>query len=922
MGYDHVGLLLVDKTTNERVLRASTGLSADTPPNLRLQPGRGLSERSLLDGRAHYTPDVTSEPTYVSAFKGKSEVDVPLQAGQEILGVLVVESRQVDAFNEDDFAVLTAAANQAAVALERAREHQAVKEAEVRYQSLFDGVPIGLYRATPGWRFLDANPALVEMLDYPDRESFLAASATKLYVDLEDRQRWQALIEREGVLRDFEVQIYQRDGTIIWVRNSARVVRNEEGQVCYYEGSLEDITERKRVEQAIHRRNRELALLNRVIAASATSLRPESILEVVCRELALAFEVPRATATLFNKERTAARVVANYQAEEDQPTLLNKLIPIDKDSIAQSLLTNKTPLVLNNALNDQYSAPIRDLLRQRDIASMLILPLVIEDEMVGSLSFGTTEPRAFSTEELDLAQSVADQVSGALTRAWLGEKHQQLSTAIEQTAESVVITDTEGTITYVNPAFEQNTGYSQDEAIKQKVNILKSGEQGDDFYQELWETISAGQVWHGHIVNKKKDGTLYTEETTITPVRNERGDIVNYVAVQRDVTREIQMEEQLRRSQRMEAIGQLTAGIAHDFNNLLTAINGFAELIQQQVSPDSSTYEMTGKILRSGQHAADLVRQLLAFSRKQVIQPQILNLNSIVGNVDKMLQRTISETIEVDIILAPDLWPIEADPAQIEQIIINLVVNARDAMPSGGKLTIETTNVFLDDAYITNHLGAEPGAHILLSVSDTGCGMSEDVQAHIFEPFFTTKEVSEGTGLGLSTVFGIVKQNGGNIWVYSEEGMGTTFKIYLPRAKKAATSSSQPDRANDLPQGTETILLVEDETMVRELAVQVLQWQGYTIIEAVNGPEALRLAQEHHAEIHLLLTDVVMPHMSGKVLANQMETLYPNIKVLFTSGYTDKAIVNQGLLTSDIMFIEKPFSPSDLTRKVREVLDS
>jgi PAS domain S-box-containing protein len=922
MGYDHVGLLLVDKTTGERVLCASTGLSADTPPDLRLQPGQGLSEGPLLDGRAHYTPDVTQEPQYVPAFNGKSEVDVPLKAGKEILGVLVVENQQVDAFNEDDFAVLTAAANQAAVALERAREHQAVKEAEIRYQSLFDRVPVGLYRTTPKWKFLDANPALVEMLDYPDRESFLAASATKFYIDLEDRQQWQALIEREGVLRDFEVQVYRRDGTIIWVRNSARVVRDEQGQVRYYEGSLEDITERKQAEEAIHRRNRELALLNRVIAASAASLRPESILEVACHELALAFEVLRASATLLNKERTAARVVATYQTEEHQPTLLNTLIPIDQDPIAQSLLTTKTPLVLDNTLSDQYSAPIRELLRQRGIASMLVLPLVIEDETVGSLSFGMLKPHVFSTEEVDLAQSVADQVSGALARAWLGEKHRQLSTAIEQTAESVVITDMEGMITYVNPAFEQVTGYSQDEAIRQKVNILKSGKQDDDFYRELWETISAGQVWHGHIVNKKKDGTLYTDETTITPVRNEGGDIVNYVAVQRDVTRELQMEEQLRQSQRMEAIGQLTAGIAHDFNNLLTAINGFAELIQQQVSPDSPAYEMTGKILRSGQHAAELIRQLLAFSRKQVIQPQTLNLNTTVDNVDKMLQRIISETIEVDIVLAPDLWPIEADPAQMEQVVINLVVNARDAMPDGGKLTIETANVFLDDDYIANHLGAELGEHILLSVSDTGYGMSEEVQAHIFEPFFTTKEVSEGTGLGLSTVFGIVKQNGGNIWVYSEEGMGATFKIYLPRAEKAVVSSSQPDRANDLPRGTETILLVEDETMVRELAAQALRWQGYTILEAPNGPEALRLAKEHHKEIHLLLTDVVMPQMSGKVLADQMGDLYPSIKVLFTSGYTDKAIVNHGVLTSDIMFIQKPFSPIDLTRKVREVLDS
>jgi two-component system cell cycle sensor histidine kinase/response regulator CckA len=922
MGYDHVGLLMVDKTTGERVLRASAGLS-DAPPNLRLRPGQGLSEQPLLDGRPHYTPDVTRELRYVPGVNGgSSEVDVPLKVDGKILGVLVVESKQVDAFNEDDFAMLTAAANQAAVALERAREHQAVKEAEFRYQSLFDRVPVGLYRTTPAWRFLDANPALVEMLDYPDRESFLAASATKLYVDLEDRQRWQVLIEREGVLRDFEVQVYRRDGTTIWVRNSARVVRDEGGQVLYYEGSLEDITEHKQAEEAIRRRNRELALLNQVIAASATSLEPETILEVACHELALAFDVPRATATLLNQDKMAAMAVAAYQSEAyQQPTLLHQSFPLENDPIAQYVLTNKTPLIVNNTQSDLHPSPNRDLLRQRGIVSMLVAPLVIEDEVVGSLSFGSTEPRTFSTEEVDLVRSVADQVAGALARARLGKERRQLSAAIEQTAESVVITDTEGVITYVNPAFEQVTGYSRAEAVGQKVNILKSDEQDDDFYRQLWTTISARQVWHGHIVNKKKDGTLYTDQSTITPVRNESGEIVNYVAVQRDVTRELELEEQLRRSQRMEAIGQLTAGIAHDFNNSLTAINGFAELIQQQVLPDSSAYEMAGKILHSGQHAADLVRQLLAFSRKQVIQPQTLNLNTIVANVDKMLQRIITETIELKIILAPELWPVEVDPAQMEQVIINLVVNARDAMPNSGKLTIETANVFLDDVYAASHLGVEPGEHILLSISDTGCGMSEEVQAHIFEPFFTTKKMSEGTGLGLSTVFGIVKQNKGNIWVYSEEGMGTTFKIYLPRAKRAATASPRPVQTQDLLRGTETILLVEDETMVRELAAQALREQGYTILEAGNGPQALRLAKAHNEEIHLLLTDVVMPQMSGKALADQLGPMYPNLKVLFTSGYADKAIMRHGILASDIMFIQKPFTPLTLSRKVREVLD-
>jgi len=429
-------------------------------------------------------------------------------------------------------------------------------------------------------------------------------------------------------------------------------------------------------------------------------------------------------------------------------------------------------------------------------------------------------------------------------------------------------------------------------------------------------------VWKGRVVNKKKDGSLYTDDVVITPVRSDSGEFVNYVSVQRDVTRELELEQQLLRSQRMEAVGQLTAGIAHDFNNLLTAINGFAELIQYQLSPDNGIYDMAGKILHSGRHAADLVSQLLAFSRKQIIRPKVLDLNIIVINIEKMLRRVIGEQIELEIIPVPELWPVEVDPTQMEQVIINLAVNARDAMPNGGKLTIETTNVVLDDAYVSTHLEAQPGEHVMLVVSDTGCGMSKEVQAHIFEPFFTTKEVNEGTGLGLSTVFGIVKQSRGNIWVYSEEGLGATFKIYLPRAAHVAVSPGQPAPFRDLPRGTETILLVEDEVLVRDLASRVLQEQGYTVLPAANGRDALRLAQDHPGgQIHLLLTDVVMPGMGGKDLADQVKTIHSDIKTLFTSGYTSSSVVNYGVLLTNVKFLEKPFSSVSLTHKVREVLD-
>jgi two-component system cell cycle sensor histidine kinase/response regulator CckA len=502
------------------------------------------------------------------------------------------------------------------------------------------------------------------------------------------------------------------------------------------------------------------------------------------------------------------------------------------------------------------------------------------------------------------------------------EARVRLATAIEQAGESVVITDTAGTIQYVNPAFERITGYSQAEAIGQNPRILKSGKHNPAFYQTLWATITAGQVWQGRLVNRKKDGSLYTEDATISPVRDESGAIVNYVAVKRDVTRELQLEEQYYQAQKMEAIGRLTAGVAHDFNNILTAINGFSELVSLGMAPDDPLQDSVKKVLSSGQRAAGLVRQLMAFSRKQIVQPAVLNLNEVLANVDKMLRRIIGEDVELQSIPAPGLWLTRADPVQVEQIILNLAVNARDAMPDGGKLTIETANVTLDAAYAAGHLGTPPGEYVLLAVGDTGTGMSEEVKSHLFEPFFTTKELGRGTGLGLATVYGIVKQSGGDIRVYSEEGVGTTFKVYLPRVGPAVPRSAPAPVRVEMPAGRETVLLVEDDEGTRELARRILLGLGYTLVEARDGQEALRLAADYPGPIHLLLTDVVLPGMGGVAMAEQLVRSRPGLKTLFMSGYTDNAIAHHGVLEPGLAFLQKPFGPMELARKVRAVLDA
>ncbi|MCS6859198.1 MAG: PAS domain S-box protein [Abditibacteriales bacterium] len=502
------------------------------------------------------------------------------------------------------------------------------------------------------------------------------------------------------------------------------------------------------------------------------------------------------------------------------------------------------------------------------------------------------------------------------------EERLLLAAAIEQAFESIVITDTAGRIEYVNPAFVRLNGYTLQEVIGQNIRILKSGQHDAAFYRELWETIKRGEAWQGHFVNRRKDGSLYVQESVISPVRDASGAVVRYVAVSRDITREQILEAQLRQVQKMEAIGRLAGGIAHDFNNLLTAIIGYAELLMVNLPPESPLRAHAEGIFKAGGSAASLTRQLLAFSRQQVLQPEVLNLNDIVSHTTQFIERLIGEDIQVVTMLDPQLRLVEADPTQIEQVILNLAVNARDAMPQGGTLTLETKNVYLDEAYARLHFETQPGHYVLLAVSDSGVGMDEETQLHIFEPFFTTKEMGKGTGLGLSTVYGIVKQSGGRIEVYSEEGRGTTFKIYLPCLEGAAEAAAESVASPPLLPGQETILIVEDADAVRDSAREALSQSGYTVLEARNGEEALRLSQQHAGPIHLLLTDVMMPLMSGRELAEQLTAQRPETKVLYMSGYTDNAIVNHGVLAPGIAYLQKPFSPAVLTQKVREVLDT
>ncbi|HXB54633.1 MAG TPA: response regulator [Vicinamibacteria bacterium] len=474
----------------------------------------------------------------------------------------------------------------------------------------------------------------------------------------------------------------------------------------------------------------------------------------------------------------------------------------------------------------------------------------------------------------------------------------------------------------VNEAAVAHYGYSRDEFLAKTIRDLHPSDNipiVEQHFQEALrepgqEAFRSPRVWK----HRKKDGTLIDVEIAVSPI--EFLGRKAWLALANDITEKKRLEAQLLQAQKMESVGRLAGGVAHDFNNLLGVITGYGELLEKSLPDEARPQKYIKDIMRAAERAAGLTRQLLAFSRRQVLQPRILDLNTVVGEMEKMLRRLIGEDIQLITVLDESLGRVQADPGQIEQVLMNLAVNARDAMPRGGRLTIETANVDLDAAYARSRPGVKPGPHVMLAVSDTGHGMDQEVLAQVFEPFFTTKEAGKGTGLGLATVHGIVSQSAGHIFVYSEPEHGTTFKVYLPRTQeaetvvKAAPAKAEPER------GSETILLVEDEESLRSLVRECLEASGYTVVEARHPGHALEIAQAHAVHIHLLITDVVMPGMSGSELAARLVGSHREMKVLYMSGYTDDAVVLHGVLAANAAFLQKPFTMEALARKVREVL--
>lgn len=592
----------------------------------------------------------------------------------------------------------------------------------------------------------------------------------------------------------------------------------------------------------------------------------------------------------------------------------------------EGVLAERPDLILSDVLMPRLDGiEMCRLIRKHP--DLLLTPILLvsgirkdSESVVEGLKAGADDYLETPYDPMRLITKVACLIERKRAEQALSKSEQRYRDMVENAHDIIYSHDLEGNYTSMNKAGERITGYTHEEALKLNLAQTVAPECLEKARQMLRRKLAGEDVTAYDLEIIAKDGRRIAVELD-SRIIFEDGVAVGVQGIARDVTERKQLEDQLRQAQKMEAIGQLAGGIAHDFNNLLTAITGYSDLTLKRLPHDNPLRRNVEEVKKAGERAASLTRQLLAFSRKQVLQPKVLDLNAVVSDMEKMLQRLIGEDIELQTALASELGSVKADPGQIEQVIMNLAVNARDAMPHGGNLIIETENVFLNEEYATSHIAVKHGAYVMLAVSDTGEGMSEETQSRIFEPFFTTKELGKGTGLGLSTVYGIVKQSGGNIWVYSEISQGTTFKIYLPRIDEAAQEYLSGVRVEERVYGTEIILLAEDDREVRSLVREALEGYGYRVLEAEGGGAALSVSERHEAPIHLLLTDVVMPKMSGRELADRLTQSRPEIKVLYMSGYTDESIVHHGVLDPDTPFIQKPFGPQALARKVREVLD-
>ena len=807
---------------------------------------------------------------------------VPVRIQNQIVGLLQFNDRRKDRFSLETLQILESLAAHVGEALQR-------KRAEQDYRTLFHEMLEGFAvheivcdaQGRPAdYRFLAMNPAFERLTGLKARD---LVGKTALEVLPQTEHEWIEIYGRVALTG--EPALFQRYAAALGKHFEVTAFRPAPNQfACIFS----DVTDRRRAEDELRESRRQYAALMANLPGMAYRCQGD-----------------RAWTMSFVSE--GCLDLTGYAPDE--------------------LVGNKTV-----SLNDLVCAPHRERLWEKWRKAIQTRGK-LEDEYEiatrgGEVKWVWEQGEGVYAEDGRLL-ALEGFISDVTARKRAEAERERLTRAIEQSGETIVITDAAGVILYVNPAFTRTSGYAREEALGRNPRLFRSGLHDPSFYRQMWETLNAGGTWEGQLVNKSKDGTLYTEQATISPVRDADGRVAHFVAVKRDITSQLRdqtekedLQTQLLQAQKMESIGRLAGGVAHDFNNMLQAILGYAEMALEQVDPGLPLHMDIKEIQKAARRSALLTRQLQAFARKQAIAPKVMDLRKALEGMSGMLRRLIGEEIALEWKTEADLGLVRIDPGQLDQIATNLCINARDAIGTSGRILIETRNVELDHAAHGMHGEIEPGPYVVLSVADDGCGMEKGVLDHIFEPFFTTKKTGKGTGLGLATVYGIVKQNQGGIRVQSKPGLGSTFQVFLPRHfGEAPPSEGGGDSEEPASRGNETILLVEDEQTILVAATRMLESMGYRVLATDSPEEALRLAGKHEGQIQMLLTDVIMPEMNGPDLVRKLLASQPRIACLYMSGYTANLLAEQGVNEDSSNFIQKPFSRGSLARKVRSVLD-
>ena len=841
------------------------------------------------------------------------------------------------------------------VITERKKTEATLRESEQRYRRLFESAKDGILilDAATGM-IVDVNPFLIELLGYT-HEQFLGKKIWDIgsFADIIANEEAFVVLQRERYVRYEHLPLESNNGSSIDVEFVSNVYEVDGLKVI--QCNIRDISARVAAESRRELSIQVLAILNRtnditqMIKDILLCIKQASGMEAVGLRLHDGDDFPYFETNGFpdsfvELERYLCTRDGNDAVNRDadgHPELACMCGNILRGRVdAQlpfftaggSFWSNNTTALLASTTAEERQADTRNRCNGAGYESVALIPLHSGTEIIGLLQLNDHRPGMFTLEQVQFLEGIGASIGVALARRRMADElaseKRLLKTLINTIPDAVYTLDLQGRITLANRTAQSITGdIVDDEQPGHTAHELFPPEIAERLMADIHTVVSSGEplLNREEILVDLQGNTRWMLESKV-PLKNTDGQVVGVVGIAHDITQRkqeeaqrIELEEQLRQQQRLEIVGQLAAGVAHDFNNLLTGITGFTQFAHDDLPTGTAARQDLEEVLALARRAADLTRQLLAFSRRQTLQTVNINLNQQVGDMLKMLGRLIGEHIDLVFHPAADLGAVNADVGQIEQVLVNLVVNARDAMVGGGKLTISTGNVELDEDYASNHLGTLPGQYVMLAVVDNGCGMDASILEHIFEPFYSTKGVGKGTGLGLATVYGIVKQHGGNIWVYSEVGTGTTFKVYLPRIIDEMSNESAPVPA-ELITGTETILIVEDNAAVLEVTRRVLERHGYRVLTAALPTRATEILDEHGDDIELLLTDIVMPEYSGRELFQTAQAKYPHLQVLYMSGYTDDAIIHHGILDEGTPFIQKPFTSDALLRMVRAAL--